>query len=222
MNTTGSKVLVVGGGFGGLYAACELGRRKIPTVLIDMRNFHLFQPLLYQVATGFLSPGDIAAPLRTIVAGYPSVDVLQCRLLDLEPDSKIAHTSIGPIEYSELVLSCGLSTSYFGHDSWGALAPGMKSIEDALEVRRRIFEKFELAESSANSRAAGDQLNFVIVGGGPTGVELAGAFAELARGTLNGEFHRIDPRTAKITLFEVVGEFWRHFIRRVQNMLLWH
>lgn len=196
------RVVIVGGGFGGLYAAKELGRAPVEVKLIDKRNFHLFQPLLYQVATGTLSPADISSPLRGILGGNRNTTVLMEEVLDIDPEGKKVLLQDGDLEYDTLVVATGVSHHYFGNDHWQPTAPGLKTVEDALEMRRRIFMAFEAAEKETDPERRQAWLTFVIVGGGPTGVELAGAIAELAYNTLKHDFRNIDTSEAKILLLE--------------------
>ena len=195
-------VVIVGGGFGGLYAARKLGPQPLDITLIDRRNFHLFQPLLYQVATGGLSPGDIASPLRAVLNRYRNVRVLQATVVDIDPQQRTLITDDARISYDTLILAAGARNHYFGNDGWSPKAPGLKSIEDALEMRRRIFTAFEMAEKTADPEERRRYLNFVVVGGGPTGVELAGALGELTRYTLRNDFRTIDTTSAAIHLIE--------------------
>lgn len=197
------QVVIVGGGFGGLYAAKALGRAPVRVTLVDRRNFHLFQPLLYQVATGSVSPADIASPLRAIVGRNANTTVLLAAAVDLDPDRQILRLDDGrELAYDTLILAAGVSHHYFGNDRWQAFAPGLKTVEDALEMRRRIFLAFEAAEKELDPDRRRAWLTFAIVGGGPTGVELAGAIAEIARGTLRRDFRHIDPTEARILLVE--------------------
>lgn len=201
--TAQHRVVIVGGGFGGLYAAKELGKSAAQVTLIDKRNFHLFQPLLYQVATGTLSPADISSPLRGILSKYRNVKVLMDEATDLDPEHQMVMLKSGQaVEYDTLVVATGVSHHYFGHDEWKIYAPGLKTVEDALEMRRRIFMAFEAAEKEIDPEKRKAWLNFVIVGGGPTGVELAGAIAELAHNTLKEDFRNIDTTEAQILLLE--------------------
>ncbi|NOX36818.1 MAG: NAD(P)/FAD-dependent oxidoreductase [Calditrichaeota bacterium] len=200
--TAQPHVVIVGGGFGGLYAAKALGNQPVQVTLIDRRNFHLFQPLLYQVATGGLSPGDIASPLRAILNRFRNITVIQDEVRDIFPDEKRLQLSASDVCYDVLILSTGVSHHYFGNDAWARLAPGLKTIEDALEIRRRIFMAFEAAEKESDPQEQQAWLTFVVVGGGPTGVELAGALAELARHTLRRDFRFIRPTDARIYLIE--------------------
>jgi NADH:ubiquinone reductase (H+-translocating) len=197
------RVVVIGGGFGGLYAARALARFGVQVVLIDRVNYHLFQPLLYQVATAALSPGDIAEPLRAILRKYRNVEVLLGEVTSIDPAARSVRLADGAeFAYDFLVLATGAQHSYFSHPEWEPLAPGLKSLADALEMRRRILLAFELAERESNSTKRQALLTFVIVGGGPTGVELAGAIAEIARHTMAQDFRRFDPRQARVVLLE--------------------
>ena len=196
-------VVIVGGGFGGLTAAQTLHRAPVRITLLDRRNFHLFQPLLYQVATGNLSNSHIAWPLRAILRRQANAQVLLAEVRDIDaPNRRVILDDGGAIAYDTLVVAAGASHSYFGHDEWRPWAPGLKSIEDALEIRRRIFLAFEAAERSGNDEARRRWLTFAIVGGGPTGVELAGALAEIAHHVLRHDFRTIDPTHATIVLVE--------------------
>lgn len=196
------RVVIIGGGFGGLYAAKALSHNNIEVTLIDKRNFHLFQPLLYQVATGTLSPADISSPLRAILSRQKNVRVLMEEAIDIDPDTQTVITRRESIPYDSLIVATGVSHHYFGNEHWKTTAPGLKTVEDALEMRRRIFMAFEAAEKETDPEKRKAWLTFVIVGGGPTGVELAGAIAELAHNTLKHDFRSIDTRDAKIVLLE--------------------
>ena len=200
------RVVIVGGGFGGLNAAKGLGRDdRFDVTLVDRRNFHLFQPLLYQVATGALSPGEIAQPLRSILRKDDNTTVLLGEAVTIEPERReLVMADGGPIPYDTLIVATGARHSYFGRDEWAGLAPGLKTFEDALEIRRRILIAFEAAEREADLERRAEWLGFVLVGGGPTGVELAGALGEIAHDTLRRDFRTIDPTTARITLFEAM------------------
>ncbi len=199
------RVVIIGGGFGGLYTAKALKSAPVNITLVDKRNFHLFQPLLYQVATGVLSPADISSPLRLVLREHKNTTVILDEALDIEPESKrVILKDHSPLEYDYLVLATGVSHHYFGNDQWQPYAPGLKTIEDAVEIRRRIFLAFEEAEKEENHEKRQAWLTFAIVGGGPTGVELAGAIAEIAQGALKGDFRRINPAEAKIILIEGV------------------
>ena len=195
-------VVIIGGGFGGLYAAKALGRASVKVTVVDKRNFHLFQPLLYQVATGGLSPGDIASPLRSVLNRYKNIWVLTGEVTDIDPDEKKVVLSDGELTYDTLIVATGVNYNYFGNDEWKELAPGPKTIEDTLDIRRRIFLAFEAAEREQDTEKRRAWMTFVVVGGGPTGVELAGALAELAHSTLKEDFRNIDPKEAKILLLE--------------------
>jgi NADH dehydrogenase len=199
----GPTVIVVGGGFGGLYATRTLGRQGVGVVLIDRVNYHLFQPLLYQVATAALSPGEIAEPLRAILRNYRNVEVLLAEVEHVDVERRRVTLDDGTLlHYDYLVLATGARHSYFGHPEWEARAPGLKSLADAIEIRRRIFLAFELAEREEDPEVRQALLTFVIVGGGPTGVELAGAIAEIARHTVSRDFRHFDPRQARVILLE--------------------
>jgi NADH:quinone reductase (non-electrogenic) len=201
--TSAHHVVIVGGGFGGLTAAKTLRRAPVRVTLLDRRNFHLFQPLLYQVATGNLSNAHIAWPLRAIFRRQANVQVLLVDVRDIDAvGRRVILDDGGSIEYDTLVVAAGASHSYFGHDEWHDLAPGLKSLEDATELRRRIFLAFETAERTTDLEARKRWLTFVIVGGGPTGVEMAGALAEIAHHVLKHDFRTIDPTHATILVVE--------------------
>ncbi len=196
------RVVIIGGGFGGLYTVQTLRDEPVQVTLIDRRNHHLFQPLLYQVATGGLSPGDIASPLRAVLNRRRDVQVIQAEAVDIDPVGKRVILRDGEVGYDTLVVAAGVGHHYFGHDEWAAVAPGLKTVEDALEMRRRILLAFEAAEREPDDDKRRAWLTFVIVGGGPTGVELAGALGELAHGTLKRDFRSFDPSEARILLVE--------------------
>ncbi|MBE9137906.1 NAD(P)/FAD-dependent oxidoreductase [Nodosilinea sp. LEGE 07088] len=197
------QVVIIGGGFGGLYAAQQLGRADVDVTLIDKRNFHLFQPLLYQVAMGGLSPGDIASPLRGVLSAQKNTRVLMGEVTDVDPEQQLVILNDGRIiPYNSLIVATGMSHFYFGRDDWADVAPGLKTVEDALEMRRRIFAAFEKAENTHDPELKKSLLTFVIVGGGPTGVELAGSLAELAYHTLRNDFRHIDTTDSRILLVE--------------------
>lgn len=196
------RVVIVGGGFGGLYAARRLGHAPVDVTLVDRRNFHLFQPLLYQVATGGLSPADIASPLRAVLNRQRNTRVLMGEVIDVDLEGRRVLLRDGELPYDTLIIATGAESNYFGHSEWEAAAPGLKSVEDALDVRRRIFVAFEAAEREANAEARRAWLTFVVIGGGPTGVELAGALGELAHHTLRRDFRSIDPEDARVLLVE--------------------
>ncbi|MGH9503195.1 MAG: NAD(P)/FAD-dependent oxidoreductase [Terriglobales bacterium] len=196
------RVVVIGAGFGGLLAARTLARYPVQITLIDRQNFHTFQPLLYQVATAGLSPGEIAAPIRWILRNRRNVEVLMSEVQDFDLSRRVVMLPDGEIAYDYLIVASGASHAYFGHDDWEPFAPGLKTIEDAIEIRRRVLLTFELAERQAATGKEQVQLNFVVVGGGPTGVELAGTLAEIARRALANEFRSIDPKKTRIVLME--------------------
>ena len=197
------RVVIVGAGFGGLWAAKTLANAPAEVTVIDRENYHLFQPLLYQVATAGLSPADIAAPIRGIVGAYRNISVMLGEIVGVDVAARVVSIMGGrQVPYDYLVLSTGARHAYFGHDDWEVLAPGLKRIEDATEIRRRILLAFEHAENETNPDERRRLMNLVIVGGGPTGVELAGAIAELARRALAKDFRNIDPRAARIILIE--------------------
>jgi NADH:ubiquinone reductase (H+-translocating) len=198
------RVVIVGGGFGGLAAARALRKAPVQLTLVDRRNFHLFQPLLYQVATGELSPANIAAPLRSILERQRNCEVLMADVQAFEVAAHYVLLADGKLPYDTLIVAAGARHSYFNHPEWEQFAPGLKTIEDATEIRRRVFVAFEAAEREADVNRRRMLLNFVIVGGGPTGVELAGAVAEIARLTLAEEFRHINPTDAHVMLVEAV------------------
>jgi NADH:ubiquinone reductase (H+-translocating) len=203
---TPPRVVIVGAGFGGLNAASSLAKTPAQITVIDRKNFHTFQPLLYQVATAGLSPGEIAAPIRSIFRSHKNIDVLMAEVTGFDLDRRIVKTADAGITvdvpYDYLIVAAGASHAYFGHDDWEPFAPGLKTIEDALEIRRRVLLAFELAERQAAAGEPAPPLNFVIVGAGPTGVELAGTLAEICRHALTHEFRSIDPARAHILLVE--------------------
>lgn len=202
MGESSQNIVIVGGGFGGLEAALNFRRSPFRVTLVDKCNYHLFQPLLYQVATGGLSPGDISSPLRGVLKKARNVTVLMGEVTDIRTDQSRVILRDREIDYDQLIVATGVRHHYFGIDDWERDAPGLKTVEDALEMRRRILRAFEAAERTNVPQDRAAQLTFVIVGGGPTGVELAGAIGELANKTLENEFRNIDPSQAKICLFE--------------------
>src|SRR6516162_6530793 len=194
-------VVIVGGGFAGLSAAQSLKTVQVRVTLLEQRNFHLFQPLLYQVATGWLSPANIASTLRTILRHQKNAHVLLGQAKDFDMEKRrVLLDDGGEIQYDILVLATGSHTHYFGNDHWAAYAPGLKTVEDATEIRRRIFKAFEAAEWESDPARRKALLTFAIVGGGPTGVELAGTLGEIAHDTLKHDFRNIDPSTTEILL----------------------
>jgi NADH:ubiquinone reductase (H+-translocating) len=200
---TGHRVVILGGGFGGLYAAKALKKAPVQVTLLDRRNFHLFQPLLYQVATGALSPGEIASPLRSVLRRQKNTRVLLGEAVDLDIDGKRVILDGGQgIEFDSLIIATGSTDSYFGHDEWRRSAPSLKSIEEATEIRHKILYSFEAAEREPDPEKQREWLTFAIAGGGPTGVELAGALAEIAHDTLRHDFRSIRPGEARIFLIE--------------------
>ncbi len=196
------RVVVIGAGFGGLLAARTLAHQPVQITLIDRKNHHTFQPLLYQVATAGISPGEIAAPIRWILRGRQNVQVLLGEVLDFDLQKRLVKLVDVDLPYDYLIVATGASHAYFGHEDWEPLAPGLKTIEDALEIRRRVLLAFELAERQAARGEEPLPLNFVVVGGGPTGVELAGTLAEIARQVMAHEFRSIDPKLTRIQLLE--------------------
>jgi NADH:ubiquinone reductase (H+-translocating) len=196
------RVVIVGGGFGGLYAAQALRKASLSVTLLDRRNYHLFFPLLYQVATGGLSPGDIASPLRAVLKRQKNVQVLLVEVVGVDVAGRRVMLAGGTVPYDSLIVAAGATHSYFGHDEWEPVAPGLKTFGDALEIRRRILLAFEDAERATDPAERESLLTFVVVGGGPTGVELAGMLGEIAHRTLRGEFRTIDPASARVLLVE--------------------
>ena len=200
---TGPRVVIVGGGFGGLYCARALARQPVRITLVDRKNHHTFQPLLYQVATAALSPGDIASPIRSILRHFENVEVLLAEVVGFAlAQREVLLADGGRLDYDYLVVAPGAQHSYFGHDDWEPLAPGLKTIEDALEIRRRVLLAYEVAERQAVEGKDPGPLSFVIVGAGPTGVELAGAIAEIAVRTLAKDFRKIQTRHSRVLLLE--------------------
>ena len=196
------RVVIVGAGFGGLNAARALAKAPVQITVIDRKNFHTFQPLLYQVATAGLSPGEIAEPIRSILRPYKNVEVLMAEVTGFDVNRKVVETPDLQIPYDYLIVASGATHSYFGHEDWEVFAPGLKTIEDALEIRRRVLLAFELAERRAAAGETEAPLNFVVIGGGPTGVELAGTLAEISRYALAHDFRSIDPARTHILLIE--------------------
>ncbi len=225
MTTAGGehRVVIVGGGFGGLCAARELHRRPFSVTLVDRRNHHLFQPLLYQVATGGLSPANIAAPLRSLVKRQPHTHVRLDEVVGFDLDARRVKLAAAELEYDTLIVAAGAGQSYFGHPEWAELAPGLKTLDDATRIRRRVLLAFEHAEFEDSPERRRALLTFAVVGAGPTGVELAGALAEISRRTLAGEFRRIDPARARVLLIEgadrVLPAFPETLSRRAERSL---
>ena len=217
------RVVIVGSGFAGLTAARRLARLPVQITVIDRKNHHTFQPLLYQVATAGLSPGEIAAPIRWILRSHANVEVLLEEVLDFDAARKKVVTREQVLNYDFLIVASGATHAYFGHDEWEPLAPGLKTIEDALEIRRRVLLAFELAERQRAEGRPGAPLQFVVVGGGPTGVELAGTLAEIARHAMTHEFRSIDPAHARILLIEggprVLAAYSEELSRKAEEQL---
>ena len=216
-------VVIVGAGFGGLAAAQRIVRLPVQVIVVDKKNHHTFQPLLYQVATAGLSPGEIAAPIRSILRARGNVEVLLEEVLDFDLNQKKVITKEQVLDYDFLILASGAAHAYFGHEEWEPFAPGLKTIEDALEIRRRVLLAFELAERQAAEGHHFHPLQFVVIGGGPTGVELAGTLAEIARHAMNHEFRNIDPRQSRILLIEggprVLPAYSEKLSRKAQDQL---
>jgi NADH dehydrogenase len=196
------RVVIIGGGFGGLSAARALRSARVDVVLVDRRNHHLFQPLLYQVATAGLSPGDIASPIRHVLRRQPNVHVLLGDARSVDVARRTVQLDIGELSYDALILAAGATHAYFGHEDWRRAAPGLKTLDDALDIRREVLLAFEKAERTSDGRQQRRLLTFVVIGGGPTGVELAGSLAEIARHALRHEFREIFPESARILLLE--------------------
>ncbi len=196
------RVLIIGGGFAGIECASRLATTPVDITLADQHNYHLFQPLLYQVATAVLSPADIAAPIRRLLRNQQNVRVVLAELLGVDLQKGRANLQQVEVPYDYLVLATGVTHSYFGHDEWAASAPGLKTVEDALEIRRRVLLAYEAAEWEADAEARRAKLTFVVIGGGPTGVELAGALKEIASQTIPRDFRHIDTTTAQVILIE--------------------
>ena len=196
------QVVILGAGFGGLEAAKTLRHAPVEITVLDRQNYHCFQPLLYQVATAALSPADVAWPIRHILRSQENATVFMADVTGIETDARLVKTQAGTFPFDFLIIATGATHSYFGHDDWAAFAPGLKRIEDATRIRRSILSAFEQAELTPDEAQRRRLLTFVVVGGGPTGVEMAGAIAEIARQTLARDFRRIDPRTSRCVLIE--------------------
>src|SRR5690349_17720691 len=198
MDAQRPHVVIIGGGFGGLYAARALARAPVDITLLDRRNHHTFQPLLYQVATAGLNPSDIAVPIRRILRGQRNASVLLAEVASIDvAGQRVMLKNDGEVDYDYLIVATGATHSYFGHDAWERFAPGLKTIEDALEIRKRILFAYEAAEREPDAEQRKEWLTFVVVGGGPTGVELAGALAEISRVSLARDYRNFDPRQAR-------------------------
>ena len=196
------RVVIVGGGFGGLYAARALRKAPVQVTMVDRRNHHVFQPLLYQVATAALSPGDIASPIRWILRRQRNVEVMMADVIAIDTAARRLRLADGVLDYDYLIVAAGATHAYFGHDEWRTTAPGLKTLEDALDVRRRVLLAFEHAEREPDDARRRALLTFVVIGGGPTGVEMAGALAEISRQSLAKNFRHFDPSSARILLIE--------------------
>ena len=228
------RVVIVGGGFGGLYAARGLAKAPVTVTVVDKHNYHLFRPMLYQVATGLLSSDEVAAPIRSILRRQKNVTVLMAEVVGVDPHARVVFTREGTVAYDYLVLATGIEYNYFGHEEWKALAPGLASVDDADRIRGKILTAFESAEQLAASGKADasilhELLTFVQVGAGTAGVEMAGTMAEMARMALAEDFRHIDPRSAHILLFEAaprtlltdsVGRLHIYFLIGFANRLL--
>ena len=215
------RVIIVGGGFAGLQAAKALADAPVRITLVDRRNHHLFQPLLYQVATAALSPADIAQPIRSVLRGQPNVEVVLAEVETIEPSTReVVLADVGRLPYDYLILAAGANHAYFGHDEWEPYAPGLKTLEEALDIRRRILVSFEEAEREPEPARRKALMTFVVVGGGPTGVEMAGAIAEIARFSLARDFRHIDTRDAKVILVEASNTLLAAFPERLSRHAL--
>lgn len=214
------RVVVIGGGFGGLAAARALGRARVNVTLVDRHNHHVFQPLLYQVATAGLSPADIASPIRWILRRQRNVQVLLAEAIAIDAHEKVVTLDVGRLPYDFCIVAAGASHAYFGRDEWRDLAPGLKTLDDALAIRRRVLLAFERAELTVDRAEQRRLLTFVVVGAGPTGVELAGALAEIARHALAHEFRAIDPGSARIVLCEAGASVLASFPERLRQSAL--
>ncbi|ARM30450.1 NAD(P)/FAD-dependent oxidoreductase [Prosthecochloris sp. HL-130-GSB] len=217
-------VVIVGGGFTGINAARELGNKKdVRITLIDRKNYHLFQPLLYQVAMSALGPGDIAEPLRNMLSRYKNITVFKGAVENIDKDQRIVYTDFGQISYDYLILACGVKHHYFGNEQWEEYAPGLKTIAQATEIRRRVMEAYEAAERTSDPVVRKKLLTFVIVGGGPTGVELAGSIGEMSRHTLSKFYKNIDPKLTRIFIVEaaprILGSFSPELASRATRAL---
>jgi NADH:ubiquinone reductase (H+-translocating) len=219
---TDARVVIVGGGFGGLRAAKALADAPVQVTLVDRRNHHLFQPLLYQVATAALSPADIAQPIRSVLRGQPNVEVILAGVdtIDVAAREVVLDEDAGRLPYDYLILAAGANHAYFGHDEWAPSAPGLKTLEDALDIRRRILTSFEEAEREPDPARRKALMTFVVVGAGPTGVEMAGAIAEIARFSLARDFRHIDTRDAKVILIEAGPQLLGAFPNRLSRHAL--
>lgn len=195
-------VVIVGGGFAGIYAAKTLAREPVRVTLIDKENHHLFQPLLYQVATAALNPADIASPIRSILRSYKNVEVFLGDVRRIDRERRVVHVNDAEMSYDYLLVATGATHSYFGNDQWQALAPGLKTISDAVEIRRRVLLAYEAAEQEPDPQRRREWMTFVVIGAGPTGVELAGALSEIARNAMDRDFRHINPSDARVVLLD--------------------
>jgi NADH dehydrogenase len=217
MTQQAPRVVIVGGGFAGLEAARALAKAPVEVILVDRQNHHCFQPLLYQVATAALSPADIAWPIRSILNRQPNLRVIMAKVMGVDTQARIVHTDELDLPYDYLVLASGVTHAYFGHDEWEGVAPGLKQLEDARHIRARFLLAFERAEIADNETLRRKLLTFVIVGGGPTGVEMAGSMAEVAKETLKSDFREIDPRMSRIVLIEAGPRILPAFPENLSN-----
>ncbi len=218
---TSAHVIIVGAGFAGINAAKKLGNiNGIRVTIIDKKNYHLFQPLLYQVAMAGLSPSEIASPVRSILAKYNNINIVLDKVTNINLSNQIIHTEFKDYEYDYLILACGATHSYFGRNEWESFAPGMKTIEQATEIRRRVLTAFELAERENDTNKINRYLTFIVVGGGPTGVEITGSLCEIAHFTLNKEFKNIDPKNTKIYLIEAGSKILASFSEKLSLQAL--
>ena len=226
VNSDLPHVVIVGGGFGGLYAAKGLAGARVRVTLIDKHSYHMFRPLMYQVATGLLSPDDVAPPLRAIFRGQRNINVLMGEVFGVDTQRRIVHTDSCDLPYDYLILATGIRSNYFGHDAWRPFAPALDSLDDAATIRGNILSAFEKAERLATCSASAEQiqatLTFVLVGGGTVGVELAGTIAELRRMALNREFRKIDPKMAQIFLYEAAPRILPTFPEDLSNKAKQH
>ena len=214
VNTTSASVphvVIIGGGFGGLETARNLRKSNVQVTLVDRHNYHMFQPLLYQVATGGLSPANIATPLRSIFRRQANCEVLMAEVRDFDLDRKRLILADGDLEYDQLVVAAGATHSYFGHEEWASVAPGLKTLQDATAIRRKVFLAFEAAERERDAKIREQMMTFVVVGGGPTGIELAGSLSEIARHTIRNDFRHIHPEDARIVVVEAAEHVLAHY-----------
>ena len=210
------ETIIIGGGFGGLNAAIRLGKKRRQVLLIDKTNHHLFQPLLYQVATASLSPADIASPIREILKRYSSISVIMDKAVAIDQQACVVHTESGnAFQFENLIVAVGVVPAYFGHTEWQQWAPGLKSLNDALTIRENMLRSFEMAELSSSQDEVDALSTFVVIGAGPTGVEMAGAIAEISRQTLAKNFSRIDPTNTRVYLVEGSGRVLSAFKERL-------